>query len=100
MSSDIPIHQEVKLNLNGVDGNAFSILGAMHKVLRKAKVPQADIDAITKEATDGDYDHLLQTVMLAVDVSFGSGDDDDEEDYDYEEDYDEDELDDDDEDDE
>ena len=36
------------------------------KALRRAKVPKAEIDAFMAEATSGDYDHLLATVMATV----------------------------------
>jgi hypothetical protein len=35
----------------------------------KAGVEKPEIDAFTKEATRGDYDHLLMTAMRWVDVS-------------------------------
>ena len=61
-------HPEVIVNLVGEDGNAFSILGRVRKQLRQANVPQAEIDAFFAEATNGDYDHLLRTVMTWVTV--------------------------------
>ena len=53
----------VKLQLSGQDGNAFFILGRAQQVMRQAKVPQSEIDAMMSTAMSGDYDHLLQTVM-------------------------------------
>jgi hypothetical protein len=54
-----------KLKLVGQDGNAFMILGLARRVALKNKM---DWDAIHKEATSGDYDHLLQTMMKYFDV--------------------------------
>lgn len=54
-------HPEVVVKLVGENGNAFAILGAVKRALRKAKVPEAEVDAFYKEATSGDYDNLLRT---------------------------------------
>jgi hypothetical protein len=58
-----------RIHLLGQDGNAFAILGAVNKALRRAGVSQEERDAFMAEATAGDYDHLLQTVMRWVWVS-------------------------------
>ncbi len=65
----IPKYPEIEVELSGVDGNVFSILGKVRSALRKAKVPNEDIQEFTDEATSGDYDHALQTCMDYVDVS-------------------------------
>jgi len=49
-----------KLELLGQDGNAFFILG---KAQRVAEENDMDWEKIKKEAMDGNYDHLLQTMM-------------------------------------
>ncbi len=54
-----------KLTLVGEDGNAFFILGRASKV---AKQNNMDWDLIKKEATSGDYDHLLSVMMKYFDV--------------------------------
>ena len=54
---------QVPMQLEGIDGNAFAILGAFIRAAKKAGEDQADIDAVVKEATNGDYDHLLQTII-------------------------------------
>lgn len=58
----------VKVKLTGADGNAFAVLGQVRKALKRAGVSEADVTAFTEEATSGNYDHLLQTVMKTVDV--------------------------------
>lgn len=63
-----PRFPNITVKLVGKDGNAFAILGAVSKALRKASVAQADVDAFFTEATAGDYNHLLQTCMLWVEV--------------------------------
>lgn len=62
-------YPEIEVELIGRDGNAFAILGAVQKELKRAKVPQEEITNFLDEATSGDYDHLLQTVMNWVMVS-------------------------------
>ena len=59
-------YPEVKVKLVGEDGNAFAILGRVTRALRRAKVPQEEIDLFIREATSGDYDHLLVTAMSWV----------------------------------
>lgn len=49
--------------LIGEDGNAFSILGRFGVAARKAGVPKETIDAVQAEATGGDYNRLLRTVL-------------------------------------
>jgi hypothetical protein len=51
------------VELSNCDGNAFLILGKVRKAMKKQGVPQEKIDEFTKEATSGNYDHLLQTAM-------------------------------------
>lgn len=56
------------VKLIGEDGNAFMILGATSKALRKAGADSEYIDQYRKEAMDGDYNHLLAVTMDYVDV--------------------------------
>lgn len=56
-------YPNVNVRLVGEDGNAFSIIGRTRRALRLANVPNAEVEKFTKEATSGDYNHLLQTVM-------------------------------------
>lgn len=58
---------DVVVTLTGTDGNAFAILGKVIRELRRAG--HADlVEEFKKEATSGDYDHLLQTCFKYVDV--------------------------------
>jgi hypothetical protein len=54
-----------KLKLTGEDGNAFFILG---KARRVALANKMDWEAIKAEATSGDYNDLLATMMKYFDV--------------------------------
>jgi hypothetical protein len=64
-----PKYPDVHVAMVGEDGNAFAILGRVQRALREAGVPAAEIRAFTQEACAGDYDHLLQTVLLTVETS-------------------------------
>ncbi len=63
-----PKFPQVTVQLIGQDGNAFNVIGLVRKAMRKADVPEADIEAFTTEAIAGNYDHLLATVMRTVEV--------------------------------
>ena len=58
----------VRVRLIGEDGNAFMGLGKVRAALRRAGYGQEFIKAFTDEATSGDYNHLLATVMQVVEV--------------------------------
>jgi hypothetical protein len=67
---------KVKLNLVGLDGNAFSLMGAFQRAARRQGWSKEDITAVIEECTSGDYNHLLVTLMNNTE----SEDDDDRED--------------------
>ena len=64
-----PKFPQVEVNIMSVDGNAFSIMGAVSKAMRREGIPYEDIEAFKKECMAGDYDHLLQTCMRTVTVA-------------------------------
>lgn len=55
--------KKVTLQLVGLDGNAFSILGAFRHQARKEGWSSEEIEKVLKEARSSNYDHLLQTIM-------------------------------------
>ena len=59
---------DIEVNLIGQDGNAFYILGAVEKALRRNKVPSEEIKQFMDDATSGDYDHLLCVCSEWVDI--------------------------------
>ena len=63
-----PKYPDVTVNLVGEDGNARAIVGKVRKALWQADVPNPVIGDFIKEATKGDYDHLLRTVYEWVNV--------------------------------
>lgn len=57
-------------DLRGPDGNAYVILGKVDRALADAGVGKAEREEYQRDATSGDYEHLLQvtqdTVAIAV----------------------------------
>lgn len=53
----------VNLDLVGIDGNAYSIMGAFSRQARRELWSQQEIDLVLEEAQSGDYNHLLATIM-------------------------------------
>ncbi len=61
-------HPEIQVQLSGSDGNAFAVLGAVSRALRRAGCDEAEVKEFNDEATSGGYDHLLTTAMAWVEV--------------------------------
>lgn len=57
---------QVVVKLVGNDGNAFAIMGAVQRELKKHGVSREQIDEYLNESMSGDYDHLLRTAMSWV----------------------------------
>jgi len=53
----------VKLRLVGLDGNAFSLMGAFQRQARREGWLQAEINEVLEECKTGDYNHLLCTLV-------------------------------------
>ena len=58
-----PKYPNVEIELTGVDGNAFVILGRVQSEARRAGLPENEIKEFMTEAQSGDYGHLLATCM-------------------------------------
>jgi hypothetical protein len=54
---------KVKLRLEGLDGNAFYLLGAFQAAAKFQGWSDEEIKAVFDEAQAGNYDHLLRTLM-------------------------------------
>jgi hypothetical protein len=77
---------EVNLELVGMDGNAFAILGAFQREAKRAGWTPDEIDEVKIEAMSGDYDNLLATISsYCVNGGFGPDDEEDDDDDWYEE---------------
>lgn len=61
-------YPDIVVELIGQDGNAFAIMGAVSKALRKNGVEKDEIDEYMKESMSGDYDNLLRTAIRWVSV--------------------------------
>ena len=72
-------HPEINVQMVGEDGNAFAILGRVQKALRAQGCDATEVKTFFDEATAGDYDHLLRTVLQWVSVDQDSDEDDEEE---------------------
>ena len=64
----MPKYPNIKAKLIGQDGNAFAIIGTVKQALRKASVPQNDIDEFVVEAMSGDYNNVITTALKWVTV--------------------------------
>ncbi len=56
-------NKKINLELEGLDGNAFSLMGAFQKQARREDWTPEEIKEVLDEAKSGDYDHLLQTLI-------------------------------------
>jgi|TARA_Y100000310_G_scaffold41522_1_gene38830 hypothetical protein len=65
---DSTVKYDIDVQLTGEDGNAFAILAAVVKGLKKAGASPVEVDEFQQEAMSGDYDHLLQVCMRWVNV--------------------------------
>lgn len=57
------IDKKIKMNLVGIDGNAFAIIGNFRKQARKEKWTKEEIDSVIEKAMEFDYNHLLVTIL-------------------------------------
>jgi hypothetical protein len=56
------IEKTVNLDLVGVNGNAFMIMGVFQRQARKEGWTPEEIEKVLKEAKSSDYVHLLATI--------------------------------------
>lgn len=58
--------KKVKMELVGLDGNAFFLMGSFQKNARRQGWSSDEIKKVLDECTKGDYDHLLRTLMKNI----------------------------------
>lgn len=56
------IEKTINLNLVGVNGNAFMIMGVFRKQAKKEGWTPEEIDKVMVEAKSSDYNYLLATI--------------------------------------
>lgn len=54
--------KKVKLDLIGLDGNAFVLMGAFQKQARREGWTKDEIKVVLDKCTSGDYDNLVATL--------------------------------------
>jgi hypothetical protein len=55
--------KKVKLELVGLDGNAFALMGAFQRAARRQGWSKDEIDKVLEECQSSDYNHLLATLI-------------------------------------
>jgi hypothetical protein len=75
-------YPHINIPLVGEDGNAFSILGRVQRIMKRNGLHD-EVENFRTEATSGDYDNLLVTVMRWFSVDTQLDDDYEDEDEDY-----------------
>lgn len=55
--------KKIKLQLVGLDGNAFVLMGAFSRQAKKEGWTREEINAVLDDAKSGDYDNLLRVLM-------------------------------------
>lgn len=74
-------YPKINVPMVGEDGNAFAILGRVKRIMRRADLPDSEWEAFHAEATSGDYDNVLMTVMKWFEVDADLDEDYEDEDY-------------------
>ena len=57
----MPKYPDITVQLVGQDSNAYNLLGICRRAMKRARLPESEIEAFTQEATSSDYNHLLIT---------------------------------------
>ena len=56
------VGKKVKMNLVGLDGNAFSLMGAFSVNARRQGWSKEEINLVLEKCMSGDYDNLVSTL--------------------------------------
>jgi len=57
------MNKKIKLDLVGLDGNAFALMGAFQKQARREGWTQDEVKIVLDKCTSGDYDNLIITLL-------------------------------------
>ena len=55
--------EKVKMKLVGLDGNAFSLIGAFRQNAQRQGWNKEEIQVVMKKCMSGDYNNLLRVLM-------------------------------------
>lgn len=72
------VNKKVSVQLVGINGNAFSVMAVWSRAARQQGWTKEEIDTVIGEATNGDYNHLLATIMAHSEMIEKDIDEDDE----------------------
>jgi len=56
------MNKKIKLDLVGLDGNAFALMGAFQKQAQREGWTKDEIKVVLDKCTSGDYDNLIVTL--------------------------------------
>lgn len=62
-----PKYPKAIVHLSEIDGNVFNLIANTRRALMWAGAQRTEVEAFISEATSGDYDHVVQTIMRWVD---------------------------------
>lgn len=82
-------YPNIVVDLSTIDGNAFSVMGAVTRAMSRAGVDLDEINQYRREATSGNYDNLLAVTMNWVSIDYSKDGlmvDEDYDDLDYDDD--------------
>ena len=60
----------VPIRVEGPEGNGMVIIGRVRREMRRAGVPNDEIEQFQRQATSGDYDHLCEVCSDWVDMEW------------------------------
>lgn len=58
------VGKTVKMNLVGLDGNAFSLMGAFSSNAKRQGWTKDEIDVVLQKCMSDDYDNLIHTLVV------------------------------------
>ena len=61
--TDIDSLHKIELELVGLDGNAYSLMGAFQTEARRQGWERFEIQQVLRKCTEGDFDNLLKVLM-------------------------------------
>lgn len=64
----IPKYPDITVKLIGTGGNVVAVLSKMRRALIDHGLPPTEVKDFFREATSGDYGHLLRTCIRWVNV--------------------------------